>query len=247
MPNGMGAFIEAWGALCRHVGENDSEFLLLPEMPFFEWMMAEPEVEPALWLEAVEAHDKWFKRLPELDVPVVASTRPSLRKDDRENVGFVWDVDAGMTDVHSKYYLPDEPGFWEATWYSRGEKEFRGIEVGNAKVGFLICTELWFTQHAREYGKQGVQLLLSPRATSGPSWIIGGQAAAIMSGAYSLSSNFSLDPSGKRPFKGMGWIIEPEQGRVLGTTSPEQPFLTLDIDLDIADSAKKSYPRYVRD
>lgn len=39
------------------------------------------------------------------------------------------------------------------------------------------------------------------------------------------------------------WIIEHENGKVLVTTSPQKPFLTLEIDLKIADSAKKTYPR----
>jgi N-carbamoylputrescine amidase len=46
---------------------------------------------------------------------------------------------------------------------------------------------------------------------------------------------------------GSGWIIEPEDGRLLGVTSPKQPFLTLDIDLSLAQTAKYTYPRYVRD
>ena len=46
---------------------------------------------------------------------------------------------------------------------------------------------------------------------------------------------------------GTGWIIEPEEGNVLGLTSQENPFLTIDIDLKIADAAKDTYPRYVLD
>jgi N-carbamoylputrescine amidase len=36
-------------------------------------------------------------------------------------------------------------------------------------------------------------------------------------------------------------------GKVLGTTSPEKPFLTLDLDLRKAVEAKHTYPRYVSD
>jgi len=45
---------------------------------------------------------------------------------------------------------------------------------------------------------------------------------------------------------GQGWIVEPD-GRVLGLTTPEHPFLTLDIDLNKAEKAKYTYPRYVPD
>jgi N-carbamoylputrescine amidase len=46
---------------------------------------------------------------------------------------------------------------------------------------------------------------------------------------------------------GSGWIIEPEEGKVLGVTTREQPFLTLEIDISVAEAAKHTYPRYVLD
>lgn len=124
------------------------------------------------------------------------------------------------------------------------------VQTQKGKIGFLICTELWFSTHAWDYGKQGVQLLVCPRATEYATvqkWIIGGRAAAILSGAYCLSSNRSWNSASSRDTSAGGWIIEPENGEVLGLTSTNQPFLTLDIDLALADRAKQTYPRYVRD
>jgi N-carbamoylputrescine amidase len=69
----------------------------------------------------------------------------------------------------------------------------------------------------------------------------------VVSGAYCLSSNFSGPAGHHGDWAGTGWIIEPEEGRVLGTTSCEVPFLTMDIDLDVAAAAKQTYPRYVPD
>ncbi|MCP4371705.1 MAG: hypothetical protein GY797_26840, partial [Deltaproteobacteria bacterium] len=46
---------------------------------------------------------------------------------------------------------------------------------------------------------------------------------------------------------GSGWVIEPEEGEVLGVTSQEKPFLTMNIDLEVAEIAKNTYPRYVLD
>ncbi len=66
-----------------------------------------------------------------------------------------------------------------------------------------------------------------------------------MSGAYSLSSNYSYGKKGNIEWGGGGWIIEPEEGLVLGVTSQEHPFLTLEIDLSVAQNAKHSYPRNV--
>ena len=48
-------------------------------------------------------------------------------------------------------------------------------------------------------------------------------------------------------FGGAGWIIEPEEGSVLGVTSQHKPLLTVEIDLEHARKAKRTYTRYVSD
>jgi N-carbamoylputrescine amidase len=110
-------------------------------------------------------------------------------------------------------------------------------------VGFLVCSELWFFERARQLGDAGAELVLTPRRTgtgSRDKWLLAGRAAAISAGAYSCSSNAIGGPD----FGGLGWIVDPD-GRVLGTTSAERPFLTLDLDLSLARTAKSTYPRNV--
>lgn len=239
-----------WKNLVAHVEAEASELILLPEMPFYPWMAWTNDVDPAYWKSAVEAHEKWISRFEELSSAIILGTRPVLKNDTCLNQGYIWEKAGGYRDVHTKYYLPNESGFWEATWYERGEYEFSPVESNNVKAGFLICTELWFTQHARYYGKEGIQILVCPRATprsSADKWVAGGRAAAVISGAFCLSSNRGGIDSKGMEWAGTGWIIEPEEGNVLGLTSQETPFLTIDIDLKIADAAKKTYPRYVLD
>jgi N-carbamoylputrescine amidase len=42
----------------------------------------------------------------------------------------------------------------------------------------------------------------------------------------------------KIAFRGAGWIIEPEEGSLLGVTSQNKPFLTVEIELEHAEKAK---------
>src|SRR6185436_14639099 len=94
--------------------------------------------------------------------------------------------------AHTKYYLPNETGFWEATWYERGDGVFAPIQADGLTIGLMICTDLWFFEKARAYGKHGIHLLANPRATMKSSvdkWLVGGRAAAVTSGAFCLSSN----------------------------------------------------------
>lgn len=248
LPNESEPFAAAWQALVAHVGEHQSDAVVLPEMPFAPWIAATRDFDPAVWTSAVALHDEWLPRLAELGGATVLGSRPVSLDGRRLNEAFAWHVDTGYQTTHYKYYLPDEPDFWEATWYERGEKRFDIVQTPHGTMGFLVCTELWFTEHARAYGRQGAQLLICSRATEAETtekWVMGGRVAAVMSGAFCLSSNRGGVDKRGHAWGGHGWIIEPDQGTVLGTTSAEQPFLTLKIDLSAAEQAKCSYPRYV--
>jgi N-carbamoylputrescine amidase len=45
---------------------------------------------------------------------------------------------------------------------------------------------------------------------------------------------------------GGSWVIDPEEGDVLGLTDEHQPILTVDVDLARSRQAKATYPRYVK-
>lgn len=237
-----------WERLVAHAREAASELVLLPEMAFAPWFAATRDVRPEVWRAAVAAHDRWLPRLAELAPAAVVGTRP-IGERPRLNQGFVWEPSGGYRPAHDKYYLPDEDGFWEASWYERGGGDFTPVAAGGARLGLLICTELWFMQRARDYGQAGIHLLAVPRATPRETldkWLAGGRAAAVVAGAFALSSNPATEAGAHANLGGQGWIVGPE-GDVLGVTTRERPFLTLDLDLDAAARAKRTYPRYVLD
>ncbi len=236
-------------SLKTHLKDNRTDLLLLPEMPFYSWLSARDTPDPDLWQKAVDAHDLWISHIEDFKVPVVAGTRPINNKGKCLNTGFIWTRETGARNVHEKVYLPDEEGFWEATWYSRGRGGFDLAQVNGIRIGFLICTELWFFQHAREYAEKGIHLLLCPRATpdaSAKTWLAGGRSGAWVSGAFCLSSNFCGPNIPGMDFGGTAWITEPQGGTVMGRTSPSSPFVSVDIDIQEAIAAKKTYPRYVK-
>ena len=248
MINQPDRFEQDWKALSDHVKSAVSDLVLLPEMPFYPWLASTKGCDPGRWRASVKIADQWISRLEELAPATVLGTRPVLQNNRRLNEGFCWDATEGYRAVHRKYYLPDEEGFWEASWYERGEYDFSAAQCQKARVGFLICTELWFNNHARDYAQQGVHLIVCPRATPRASvdkWVAGGRIAAVVAGAYCLSSNYSGSGADGPEWGGTGWVIEPEEGEILGLTSEKDPFLTLDIDLKAAEKAKCTYPRYV--
>jgi N-carbamoylputrescine amidase len=242
-------FRKDWDRLSGQIRLYGSDLVLLPEMPFSPWFAWQKKFEERSWREAVESHDRWMPRCQDLAPAVVLGTRPCDRKDGRFNEGFVWKPESGYVPAHTKHYLPKEEGYWEEEWYQPGEKSFVPVNASQAKVGFTICTELWFLRHSREYGKEGTHIVACPRATPSSTldkWLAGGQVSAVVSGAFSLSSNKVSERSHPSEMGGQGWIIGPD-GDVLAVTSEHKPFITMEIDLSEAERAKTTYPRYVRD
>ena len=229
---------EDWPALAEHVRAERSDVVLLPEMGLSPWFARERPFDAARWHVAVEAHER---HPPSLDAAFVLGTAPVERSGRRLNEAFVAGPD-GRRAAHHKFHLPDEEDFWEASWYSRGDGRFELADVGRTRVGFLICTEMWFLERARAYGEAGAHVVAIPRCTPSESlgkWLAGGRTAAVVAGAYAVSSNH-----GDERFGGQGWIVDPE-GEVLAVTSASSPFATVEIDLAVAEAAKATYPRYV--
>ena len=237
-----------WQRLKRHVAAHTSDLALLPEMCFAPWFCTTPEPDDATWQRAVRAHEGWLERLPELGARTVVGTAPRDIGQKRHNVAYLWTEQDGLRWAHKKTYLPNDEGYWEANWYDRAAIDFQPTRAGELTLGIMICTEIWFLQHAREYGKSGIHLLLNPRSTprhSNAKWLAGGRTAAVVAGAYCLSSNHA-GIAGGVDLGGAGWLCDPD-GAVLATTSEAEPFVTLELDLAAAERAKSTYPRYVDD
>ncbi|HTI05220.1 MAG TPA: carbon-nitrogen hydrolase family protein [Gemmatimonadales bacterium] len=241
----------AWDSLVQRVRRlrPRPDVFVLNEMPFGNWLASGPRRVQRLLRESHEAHERGISRLDELGVPVVIGTQAVMRDAGSVNAGFVWTAGGGLQMPHTKQFFPDEPGYYEARWFERGNEKFAVVEARGLKIAFLICTDLWFLQWARQYGKLGADLIVVPRATPRSSlarWKTGVAAAALVSGCYVASSNrVGRDRQGM-VFGGRGWIFDPS-GRQLAATSAQRPIAVATIDTAVAQRAKQEYPQYVKD
>lgn len=235
-------------ALAEHIRDEGADFLLLPEMGFAEWLPADAEPDEARWLAAVAEHERQIARLDRLGARAVLGTRPIVNPQGSwRNQAYLWTPEAGAQGFHEKVYLPDEPGYFENTWYDRGDGRFDLCRALGARVGVQICTEMWFFEWARHYSASKADILCVPRATPHETvdkWLAGGRTAAVCSGAYCLSSNLWNPPGSQANCGGLAWIVSPE-GDVLATTDLDTPFASAEVDLDFARASKSTYPRYV--
>jgi N-carbamoylputrescine amidase len=226
-----------WDRLTTHVKAQQSELVLLPEMPFYPWFPTPRDYDASVWQAAVDAHNSWEKRLSELAPAIPLGTRPIDFGNMRYNAGFMWNEDESISEtIHVKCCLSNQEGAWETSWYEREVPDFELATVGRARVGMLIGLELWMPDQARLYGEDGAQIIAVSRADraldtdrdSADEWLQGCLAAATASGAYCMSSSRGTRGSS---FGAPGWVISP-QGQTLVMTSSDEPFASVDIDLE---------------
>ncbi|MES2306364.1 MAG: carbon-nitrogen hydrolase family protein [Gemmatimonadota bacterium] len=244
LPHDAAALEDAWAELCAHTWREQSELVLLPEFGMVEPVWEHEAFDAARWARAEVLSERWMELLGELHAQDVVGTRPRSVGEARYNEGFHWSAVGGVRPLRRKYFMPNEPGGWEGRWFDRGDPVFPAFRAGPLSFGLNICTELWALETYAGYADQGVELILSPRATGAATrakWLAAGTVAAVRSGAFSVSSN-RVEPSGV--CGGMGWIVAPS-GEVLATTSAEMPFATVELDLREAATASERYPGYV--
>jgi N-carbamoylputrescine amidase len=244
LPHEPEALAAAWAALCDHTVRHSSELVLLPELAMIDPLWQDEHFDAARWAAAESRSEIWRHRLTELNVAHVVGTRPITIDDRRFNQGFFWSASGELVPLRRKFYLPDEPGSWEARWFNRGDSQFTEYCTDAWSFGLNICTELWAVETYAAYAARGVQFIFSPRATAAATtakWLSAGVVAAVRSGAFSLSSN-RVDPTGA--CGGVGWIINP-YGQILAVTNADAPFATVNIDLAISATARDDYPCYV--
>ncbi len=241
---GLLAGSEAWRVLAERVCSARAHLVLLNEMPFGPWISAGEDFDGAIWAASCETHERALPPLGDLGAAAVLGTWPRGQAGRRVNEAFVWTAAGGAEGVHTKQYFPDLPGFFEARWFQPGERRFRLAPAGGLRVGFLICTDVMFNEHARRYGREGAQVLAVPRATGRQNrdrWMVAMRMAAIVSGCYVLSSNRAGTDSGGQEFGGGGWVVDP-RGEVVAETSGDAPVACHELDLDLVAKAQQGYP-----
>src|SRR5262249_8098213 len=119
LPHETHALADAWAALCEHTVAHASQLVLLPELAMLEPVWESEHFDAARWSAIETLNGIQLRRLPELGAEYVVGTQPANMNGRRLNQGFLWSDAAGVQTLRSKYFLPQEPGSWEATWFQR--------------------------------------------------------------------------------------------------------------------------------
>jgi len=247
LPDGMAHHGPAWDEFARRVERSRPDLTLLNEMPFGPWTARLATFDPRLAAASIEAHESALTALGALPGAVISS-RPVRSGDKLANEAFLL-ADQHYRPLHHKQYFPHEAGFFEREWFWADRIGFQPFDFRGVRFGVLLCTELMFNERARHYRRQGVHVILVPRAsgTARDLWHTAARMAAIVSGCYVLSSNrVSLHADAMPRFGGSGFAYSPT-GELLHETSEANPFATLEINVDLVRHAQRGYPCYVRE
>lgn len=233
--------MKAWDGLLAHAARARPDIVILPEMPFCPWIFVGDSVDLDLWRDAIDVHDEMIGKFDQLECQWVLSSKPVERGGRRLNEAFMWSKESGYRAIRHKWYLPDVPVARETLWFDRGDRDFTPVSSGPLRVSFQLCSEIMFPEHARDIGFADAHLIAHPRASGGGQrWRAACEMSAVSSGCYLASANRrSYDRDG---FTGGSWLFSPDAA-LLGETSGEQPFVTVEIDLAVAERAKTTYPR----
>ena len=246
-PDGLEPHDTDWNGIAQRIAEARLDLLITNELPFGRWLAAEPAFDRGAAEASVALHEAGLEALKALPVDALISSRPVWADARLANEAFVI---AGGTyrALHRKRFFPEEPGWHEATWYAPGGEGGSTTPVAGLRVGVLLCTELMFNEQARRYGREGADLIAVPRATGGSldTWRTAGRMAAIVSGAYVVSSNRVGTAAAGPVFGGVGFAFAPD-GAPLTATTPSEPLVVLDIDAAASARQKAAYPCYVQE
>lgn len=247
LPEGLNTDSGAWEVLRSQVDRDKTDVLVTNEMPFGRWLCSSETYDPSQADESILAHDAGVKALINLNLPLVLSSRPIACNEKLANEAFALTAD-GYQFAHQKQYFPDEPGFYETAWFQTEKKGFDVIQSQGITIGFMLCTEVMFSEWARAYRRQGAHLIVVPRATgqSYDKWRTAASMAAIVSGCYVVSSN-RVGQVGESPiFGGKGFAFAPD-GSLIAETSTEQPYVTFELDPNWVRKQQTLYPCYVKE
>lgn len=234
-----------WDAIANRLAATQVELLITNELPFGPWIAGSKPFDRATAQASIDTHAAGIDALMQLPVSAIVSSRPVWGPDRLLNQAVA--IEGGrVRPIHTKQFFPEEPDWYEASWFEPGPIRFEPAEVSGLHLGVLLCTDAMFNEHARHYGRRGTTLIALPRATGTKTenWLTAGRMAALVSGNYVVSSNRSGRSRNGAKFGGAGFAFGPD-GTLLATTDASNPLLVIDVDPDLATRQRSEYPCYV--
>jgi agmatine deiminase len=148
------------------------------------------------------------------------------------NSAVVIDADGKIMDAYHKVHVPQDPLFYEKSYFEAGDLGYKVYQTAYACIGVLICYDQWFPEAARINALKGADIIFYPTAIG---WIKGHTSAdgdwhdawktvqrahAIVNGVHIAAVN-RVGEEGQLKFWGGSFVCD-SFGTILGETSNEK-------------------------
>jgi N-carbamoylputrescine amidase len=166
----------------------------------------------------------------------------------------VIDADGQVLGRYRKSHIPDGPGYEEKFYFSPGDTGFKVWPTRHGRLGVGICWDQWFPEAARAMVLRGAELLCYPTAIgsephdldldSSGHWqrVMQGHAAANMVPVVAANRHgVEMGTSCAITFYGSSFIAGPTGEMLTSAPREDDAVLTATVDLDAADSMRRSW------
>lgn len=82
----------------------------------------------------------------------------------RFNTALVYGTEGQLLGTYRKAHIPNDPGFYERSYFSEGDNGYQVFDTPWCKVGVLICFDQWFPEPARDLALNGAEVIFYPTA-----------------------------------------------------------------------------------
>ena len=179
------------------------------------------------------------------------------------NTAVVFDADGSTAGKYRKMHIPDDPGFYEKFYFTRGDLGFTPFQTSVGKLGVLVCWDQWYPEAARLMALAGAELLLYPTAIGWDpqdaqdeknrqrdAWVLSHRGHAVANGLPVLSCNrvgHEPSPLGAAgiDFWGNSLVLGP-QGEVVAETGTDPCLLLAEVDMQRSEHVRRIWP-FLRD
>jgi agmatine deiminase len=161
------------------------------------------------------------------------------------NSAVVIDADGKLLDTYRKVHVPQDPLFYEKSYFEAGDNGYKVYKTAYANIGVLICYDQWFPEAARVNTLKGADIIFYPTAIGyikgetsedgdwHDAWRTVQRGHAIVNGVHVAAVN-RVGEEGQLQFWGGSFVCN-SFGETLGEASSEKEevlIVTLDLSLN---------------
>ena len=134
----------------------------------------------------------------------------------------------------------------ETLFFSPGDSGFRVWDIGQARIGVMICFDWYYPESARTLALQGADIVCHPSNLVLPHCPAAMVTRSLENRVFSITANrVGREARGGKPplaFIGKSEVVSPT-GRILSRASDDAPELTV-VEIDVDEARNKSINSY---